>query len=120
MFGHPVPATAAWGPKARIAGATISGKPRLTQTGSPSGYRRKRMMSRRQSHAMVRTTREGGQQHAEDEEGFAARDRRDQPVEVHPEKAGERGYGQEDQGHKSQAIDLLALFAGDLGGEVVE
>ena len=63
---------------------------------------------------------EKGQQHAEDEEGFAARDRRDQPVEVHPEKAGERGYGQEDQGHKRQAIDLLALFAGDLGGEVVD
>jgi hypothetical protein len=60
------------------------------------------------------------QQHAEDEEGFAARDRRDEPVEVHPEKAGERGDGQEDQGHERQAIDLLALFAGDLGGEIVD
>src|SRR5215469_9896091 len=36
---------------------------------------------------------EKGQQHAEDEEGFAARDRRDEPVEVHPEKAGERSDG---------------------------
>src|SRR6516165_6662466 len=55
------------------------------------------------------------QQHAEDEEGFTARDRRDEPVEVHPEKAGERSDGQKDQGHERQAIDLLALFAGDLG-----
>src|SRR5215471_5016074 len=60
------------------------------------------------------------QQHAEDEEGLAARDRRGEPVEVHPEKAGERGDGQEDQGHERQAIDLLALLAGDLGGEVVD
>ena len=40
------------------------------------------------------------QQHAEDDEGFAACDRRDEPVEVHPEKAGERSDGQEDQGHE--------------------
>src|SRR5215470_76974 len=57
------------------------------------------------------------QQHAEDEEGFAAGDRLDEPVEVHPEKAGERSDGQEDHGHERQAIDLLALFAGNLGGE---
>ena len=37
------------------------------------------------------------QQHAEDDKGFAARDRRDEPVEVHPEKASERGDGQEDR-----------------------
>src|SRR6516164_6728801 len=60
------------------------------------------------------------QQHAEDDKGFAARDRRDEPVEVHPEKASERGDGQEDKGHERQAIDLLALFAGDLGGEIVD
>jgi hypothetical protein len=45
---------------------------------------------------------------------------RDEPVEVHPEKAGERSDGQEDQGHECQAIDLLALFAGNLGGEIMD
>src|SRR5262249_30185554 len=60
------------------------------------------------------------QQHAKDEKGFAACDRRGEPIEVHPKEAGKRGDGQEDQGHKRQAIDLLALFAGDLGGEIVD
>src|SRR6516164_6578037 len=60
------------------------------------------------------------QQHTEDDKGFAARDRRNEPVEVHPEKAGERRDRQEDQGHERQAIDLLALFAGDLGGEIMD
>src|SRR5215475_9335182 len=63
---------------------------------------------------------EKGQQYAEDEEGFVARNRRGEPVEVHPEKAGERGDGQEDQRHERQAINLLALFTGDLGGEIVD
>src|SRR6516164_3687631 len=60
------------------------------------------------------------QQHTEDDEGFAARDRRNEPVEVHPEKASERRDRQKDQGHERQAIDLLALFAGDLGGEIMD
>jgi len=35
-------------------------------------------------------------------------------------KKPERRDGQEDQRHERQAIDLLALFAGDLGREIVD
>jgi hypothetical protein len=38
------------------------------------------------------------QEYPEDEEGFAARDRPSEPIEVHPEKPGERGDRKEDQG----------------------
>ena len=51
---------------------------------------------------------EKGQQHAEDEEGFAARDRSGYPVEVHPKKAGERGDGRKRTSlshHKMSAFD---------------
>jgi hypothetical protein len=38
----------------------LTGKPRLTQIDSPCGHRRKRMMSRCQSQAMVKTTARRG------------------------------------------------------------
>jgi hypothetical protein len=61
-----------------------------TQTGSLCSHRRKRMMPRCQSQAIVRTTQGRGISTPKMRKALAARDRRGEPVEVHPEKAGER------------------------------